>query len=79
MVKKSTKKFNFEKALEDLESIVGGLESGEIGLDEAMKMYEKGIKVAGECAKALKEAKRKVEVLTKDSEGNFELEPFLDE
>ena len=36
-------KFQFEKALEDLEKIVEAMESGELTLDQALKKYEEGV------------------------------------
>ena len=36
---------NFEKALEELESIVEDLESGDLSLENSLKSFEKGIKL----------------------------------
>ena len=54
----------FEKALGELEKIVADLESGELGLDDALKRYEEGIKLSRACAKKLGEAEKKIETLT---------------
>ena len=40
---------NFEKALEELESIVEDLESGDLSLENSLKSFEKGIKLARQC------------------------------
>ena len=37
---------NFEKALDELESIVEDLESGDLSLEDSLKSFEKGIKLA---------------------------------
>ena len=71
----STKKFNLEKALADLEELVEELESGDLPLEKAMKKFEDGIKLTLGCQTALKEAEQKVEILLK-SAGGEDLEDF---
>ncbi|MDE0786927.1 MAG: exodeoxyribonuclease VII small subunit [Porticoccaceae bacterium] len=62
---KTTKAIDFEQQLENLEALVASLESGDLSLEDSMKSFEQGIKVARECQKALKDAEQKVEVLTR--------------
>jgi len=69
----------FEKDLEKLEEIVAALEEGELSLDDAMKRFEEGIKLAKRCEKALSEAEKKIEILTKNADGELEAQPFGDE
>jgi len=57
------KKTTFESALEELEDIADKLESGELGLDESITEFEKGIKLANYCRLKLEEAERKIEIL----------------
>ena len=71
----STKKFNLEKALADLEELVEELESGDLPLEKAMKKFEDGIKLTRGCQAALKDAEQKVEILLK-SAGSEDLEDF---
>ena len=71
----STKKFNLEKALADLEELVEELESGDLPLEKAMKKFEDGIKLTRGCQTALKEAEQKVEILLR-SAGSEDLEEF---
>ena len=54
----------FEKAVKELEKITLALESGELGLEESMKYYEKGTKLATFCSQKLKEAELKIEQLS---------------
>ena len=61
------KKFELEKAMGDLETIVGQLEAGELTLDKSLKEFEKGVRLSRECQKALSEAEQKVQILI-DSE-----------
>ncbi|GMU93915.1 MAG: hypothetical protein AMXMBFR4_29730 [Candidatus Hydrogenedentota bacterium] len=66
----------FEKDLEKLEEIVAALEEGELPLDESLKRFEEGIKLAKRCEKALTDAEKKIEILTRNSEGRLEAQPF---
>ena len=70
------KEVNFEEALEKLEEIVGGLERGDISLEESLAKYEEGVKLVKFCQKKLGEAKKKIEVLVKAKNGKIKLEPF---
>jgi len=69
---------SFEKDLEGLEEIVGALEEGGLSLDESLKRFEEGIKLSRKCEKALSEAEKKIEVLTKKADGSLEAAPFDD-
>jgi exodeoxyribonuclease VII small subunit len=72
----TNKSLNLEKALQDLESLVDELESGDLPLDAAMKKFEEGIKLTRSCQKALKEAEQKVEILLKSAGGEETLKDF---
>ena len=67
---------SFEKALEKLEKIVGELESGDLPLEDALKRYEEGVKLARLCNKKLETAQKKVEILLKSGKGAVELASF---
>ncbi len=62
-------KIKFETALERLEEIIRKLESGNIDLDDSLKLYEEGIGLVRFANDKLKAAQQKVELLTKDREG----------
>lgn len=66
-------KFNFEKSIERLEEIVEQLESGEVKLEEAIKVFEEGAELFRQCAAHLNEAEKKIKKLVKTEEG-FQLE-----
>ena len=72
----STKKFNLEKSLAELEDLVEELESGDLPLEKALKKFEEGIKLTRGCQAALKEAEQKVEILL-NSAGGEDLEDFV--
>ena len=65
MAKKKIKS-NFEKNLARLEEISNLLESQEIGLEEAISIFEEGIKLSKSCATTLKKAELKITELTKE-------------
>ena len=69
-------KFQFEKALEDLEKIVEAMESGELTLDQALKKYEEGVGLVRACQSKLIETEKKIEILTKTLEGSLKKEAF---
>jgi exodeoxyribonuclease VII small subunit len=57
-----------EKALAELEALVERLESGDLSLQQALKEFERGIKLTRQCQTALKEAEQKVEILLKSTD-----------
>lgn len=70
---------SFEEALEQLEGIVHQLEEGEIGLDESLEQYEKGVKLLRRCYDLLHRAERRIELLNGvDAEGNPISSPMAD-
>jgi exodeoxyribonuclease VII small subunit len=62
-------KDKFEEALGKLEDIVKKMESGDMPLEESLKAFEEGIKLARFCSRKLDEAERRVEILLKQEEG----------
>ena len=69
----------FEDALKKLKEIVEKLEEEEVSLDDALKLFEEGVKLSDICKKRLEEADKKVKVLLKDKKGNIKLEDFDEE
>jgi len=65
MTKKKSK-INFEENLARLEEISNLLESQEISLEEAISIFEEGIKLSKLCASTLKKAELKITELTKE-------------
>lgn len=73
------KKPDFERSLARLEEVVRRLESPQLSLDEAMKLFEEGVELSRECQKQLEEAEGKVEILLKKADGRLVAEPFAPE
>ncbi len=63
MPKPDEKLKDFEKSLTQLEKIVGRMESGELGLEESLDQFEKGIELAKNCQDTLANAELRVEQL----------------
>ncbi len=57
---------SIEAKLIELEEILEDLESGKLELDDALKKFEKGIKLSRECQQTLEEAELKIQVLMED-------------
>lgn len=74
---KAKKPSSFEEQVERVEKIVEELETGELGLDQAVAKYEEGVKALRECQKVLAQAEKRIEVLTRlDEDGRPVTEPF---
>ncbi len=71
-------KKNFEKSLEDLENIVQRLDENDLSLDEALSLFEEGIKLSRFCSQKLDSVEKKVEILLTDDEGETKKAPFED-
>lgn len=63
------KEMTFERALKELESIVGRLERGDVELEESITIYERGEALRDHCDRLLKQAEAKVEKLTFSPDG----------
>jgi len=72
-VSKKTDPVSFEKALEDLETIIQELESGEVPLAELVEKYQAGSELLKVCNKRLEEAELKIQKLNiKNGQAEFE-------
>lgn len=54
---------DFEKKLGRLEEIVAKMESGELSLEDSLKLFEEGVKLSRECNGQLSDAEQKVQIL----------------
>ena len=77
--KKMEAEYSFEVILKRLEEIVEKMESGGLGLEDSMKLYEEGIKKVEILTSKLAEARDKVMKLITNSEGVSSLEVFDEE
>ena len=63
------KKLTFERAIEELETIVKRLEEGKVPLEESVKIYERGEALKKRCEELLRQAEARVEKITLDASG----------
>jgi exodeoxyribonuclease VII small subunit len=72
---KAESKIDFEASLAQLEEVVKELD-GEVKLEQAMKLFEKGMKLSLDCEQFIKAAERKIEILKRQTDGTVTPEPF---
>lgn len=65
----------FEEALSRVDAAVAALEGGQLALDEALAIYEEGVRMARRCHELLDAAQLRVQRLS-TSDSGFALEPF---
>ena len=61
---------SFERAIEELESIVKRLEDGRVPLEESVTIYERGEALKRRCEDLLRQAEARVQKITLDAAGN---------
>jgi exodeoxyribonuclease VII small subunit len=67
---------SFETALKELEGIVKQLETGEAKLEESLVLFERGVRLSRYCSEKLEEAEKKIEMLVRDTRGEYKAVPF---
>ena len=73
------KDITFETAMKDLENIVNNLENGNLQLDEALNLFEKGIALTSFCNNKLEQAEKRITMLIEKKDGTFEEVDFKTE
>ena len=66
---------DFEQTLRELESVVERLERGDLPLEEALRVFERGVDLTRQCQGALRSAQQRVDAVMKRN-GELEPEPF---
>ena len=66
---------SFETGLQQLETIVKEMESGELPLERALQLFEKGMQLSETCRKQLEEAETRIEILIRKGD-KIQSEPF---
>lgn len=69
--KKAVSQLSYEDAFQELDAIVMQLEGGELPLEEALKLFERGQKLASRCNVLLEKAELKLRKLVPDDSGDF--------
>ena len=63
-------------AQKKFEEIVQDLESGDLPLEDSLKVFEEGMKLINFCSEKLEEVEQKVTSLVKESDGKYSQQPF---
>jgi exodeoxyribonuclease VII small subunit len=66
----------FEEALGQLEAVVTRLEGGDLSLEDALRAFEEGVRLARTCAARLEDAEQRVRLLTRAPDGTEGEVPF---
>ncbi|MBO9609048.1 MAG: exodeoxyribonuclease VII small subunit [Paenibacillaceae bacterium] len=76
-VTKETKaeELSFEQAMDKLETIVSKLESGDIPLEQAIELFQEGMRLSQLCSGKLENVERKIEMLIEEN-GTYTKKPF---
>jgi exodeoxyribonuclease VII small subunit len=61
----AVEKLSFEQALAEIESIIEQIEGGEVGLEDSLRQYERGVALVNHCRGKLDRAQQQVEDLTR--------------
>lgn len=69
-------KLSFEDALKELEALKIKMESGNIPLDDALTLFERGNALKGHCERILANAKMKVEKIIDNKDGSVDVTAF---
>ena len=67
---------DFAATVEQLETIVERLESGELSLEDALTAFEQGVRLTRDAQQRLDSAELKVRALSEDSDGRLNVAPF---
>lgn len=68
----TTAELTFEEAFSRLEHVVARLESGEAALEDSLRLFEEGVRLARFCRTGLDRAETRIRVLVEGKEGESE-------
>jgi len=68
------KELDFRAGMERLEEIIDNLESGQVDLEEALKVFEDGIKISQQLAAKLERAEKQIRKLVEKADGTLSTE-----
>jgi len=75
MARKKIENMSFEESLSELENIVQNLEQGDVNLEDAMALFERGLNLSQTSQTKLKDAEQKIQILIAKN-GQQQLEEF---
>lgn len=66
---------SFEEAMAQLETIVGQLEDGDVPLEKAIDLFQKGMRLSQMCGQKLEQVEQKIEMIVEEG-GELKRRPF---
>jgi exodeoxyribonuclease VII small subunit len=75
----ATKKTSFEDNMNRLEEIVEQLESGNLPLEDSVKLYKEGMALCAKCGADLAKVEQDVKKVTETAQGDVKLDLFPEE
>ncbi|MFC7681928.1 exodeoxyribonuclease VII small subunit [Paenibacillus sp. GCM10028914] len=66
---------SFEEAMAQLETIVGQLEDGDVPLEKAIDLFQKGMRLSQMCSQKLEQVEQKIEMIVEEG-GELKRRPF---
>lgn len=76
--KNQTPPKDFEEAIKELETILGEIERGEVGLEESLVKYERGNFLVQFCQQILNTAEKQIEQIAKGPDGTPKIAPLAE-
>lgn len=67
---------SFEEEFDELENVVTRIDSGELSLEESITAFERGVALVRSLNRKLDEVDRRIEVLTRDTDGDLRIASF---
>jgi exodeoxyribonuclease VII small subunit len=71
----SKQEVSFDTAMEQLETIVAKLEGGDVPLEQAIELFQEGMRLSRMCSQKLESVERKIEMLLEE-DGQTVKKPF---
>ena len=60
------KKLSIEESFEQLDTIIGSLQQGDLSLEESFKKYEEGMKLIIHCSDSIDKVEKKLEIIEQE-------------
>ena len=60
------KKLSIEESFEQLDTIIGSLQQGDLSLEESFKKYEEGMKLIKHCSDTIDKVEKKLEIIEQE-------------
>ena len=66
------KKLSIEESFEQLDTIIGSLQQGDLSLEESFQKYEEGMKLIKHCSDTIDKVEKKLEIIEQEETGKLQ-------